>query len=442
MELGWVSFSRTDTNKMLGLLDALRTPGAVDEIGIGIIRDGFADLFFPGTSTVQTRAKYFLIVPFLLKDLCEDNDCSSDKIREAQIRCAEYLYNNSKIKVSEKSNDEFEDAGGIIGTRVMSDQWLKQKMEYKKNHWLARTPAEIYWAGLREYKIFNGQLINRDNLSFPGYLTESTKIREELEDNKKREKANNRKKQKDDSENNILTLWDFSFKKNAGSQKIESVYSDDWCSNNLKIELTHKESDYLYYKITDSQKQSLLAYILENNIDVLNNEGNYLSFEELSRKCSDWPNNKGILELANNFNELVYRLRLRYNIELFKGNEDFTWANEEWESIKKIPLLLTVEKIDEIFKILKIGKRYDYLNIFLKESLGLLKNPSDENMVVLAKKLLEHEIKIKKGTIRSKLFNKDTEPPANGSLIGGGRLDYRFHSAARIILDIRNPLEK
>ena len=39
---------------------------ALDELGIGLIRDGFSDLFFPGTSTIQTRAKYFFIVPYAL----------------------------------------------------------------------------------------------------------------------------------------------------------------------------------------------------------------------------------------------------------------------------------------------------------------------------------------------------------------------------------------
>ena len=43
-------------------MNLLQAPGAVDEIGIGLIRDAFANYFFPGTSTVQTRAKYFLIV--------------------------------------------------------------------------------------------------------------------------------------------------------------------------------------------------------------------------------------------------------------------------------------------------------------------------------------------------------------------------------------------
>lgn len=32
-----------------------------DELGIGTVRDAFADALFPGTSTIQTRAHYFLI---------------------------------------------------------------------------------------------------------------------------------------------------------------------------------------------------------------------------------------------------------------------------------------------------------------------------------------------------------------------------------------------
>jgi len=50
------------------VLDLLAEKGVVDELGIGVIRDAFADLLFPGISTIQTRAKYFLIVPRLLKD--------------------------------------------------------------------------------------------------------------------------------------------------------------------------------------------------------------------------------------------------------------------------------------------------------------------------------------------------------------------------------------
>ena len=68
MQLGWIDFSKEDRQKALDVINLLSEQGAVDELGIGIIRDAFANYFFPGTSTIQTRAKYFLIVPYMLRE--------------------------------------------------------------------------------------------------------------------------------------------------------------------------------------------------------------------------------------------------------------------------------------------------------------------------------------------------------------------------------------
>ena len=59
MELGWIDFSKNERDDILNTLDSLSEKGTLDELGIAPIRDGFSDLFFPGTSTLQTRAKYF-----------------------------------------------------------------------------------------------------------------------------------------------------------------------------------------------------------------------------------------------------------------------------------------------------------------------------------------------------------------------------------------------
>lgn len=57
MQLGWVDFSKADREKVLDVMNLLQEQGAVVEIGIGLIRDAFANYFFLGTSTVQTRAR-------------------------------------------------------------------------------------------------------------------------------------------------------------------------------------------------------------------------------------------------------------------------------------------------------------------------------------------------------------------------------------------------
>ena len=61
MPLGWIDFSKSERSKVLSVLDLLSEAGTLDELGIAPIRDGFSNLFFPGTSTIRTRAKYFFI---------------------------------------------------------------------------------------------------------------------------------------------------------------------------------------------------------------------------------------------------------------------------------------------------------------------------------------------------------------------------------------------
>jgi len=66
--IGWVDFSSEHREKVRSVIDLLSTPGVIDELGIGVIRDSFSDSLFPGVSTIQTRAKYFLTVPRIFKD--------------------------------------------------------------------------------------------------------------------------------------------------------------------------------------------------------------------------------------------------------------------------------------------------------------------------------------------------------------------------------------
>ncbi|MDE0083355.1 MAG: DUF6361 family protein [Gammaproteobacteria bacterium] len=69
--LGWVDHDQGARDRIHEILAHLREPGVRDELGIGTIRDSFASLLFPGTSTVQTRLRYFLIVPWVYRSLEE-----------------------------------------------------------------------------------------------------------------------------------------------------------------------------------------------------------------------------------------------------------------------------------------------------------------------------------------------------------------------------------
>lgn len=61
----WLDYSTRDREKALEVIDLFKEPGTLDELGIGTVRDALSDRLFPGISTIQTQAKYFLFVPWI-----------------------------------------------------------------------------------------------------------------------------------------------------------------------------------------------------------------------------------------------------------------------------------------------------------------------------------------------------------------------------------------
>jgi hypothetical protein len=133
----WLDYSALDKRLMLELVDQIREPGTVDELGLGTIRDGFSDYLFPGISTLQSRARYLFFVPWIFGALEEDRHVTSASIgglsRDLQGQLVRAL----------RAGGEAE---GVIGISVGRD--------------LQRPPSEIYWGALGQYGIrqFPGSL--------------------------------------------------------------------------------------------------------------------------------------------------------------------------------------------------------------------------------------------------------------------------------------------
>src|SRR5262249_50757772 len=67
--LAWLDTSDRERRKALDVIDLLRQQERRDELGIGGVRDALADILSPGTSTIQTRTRYFLFIPWMYVDL-------------------------------------------------------------------------------------------------------------------------------------------------------------------------------------------------------------------------------------------------------------------------------------------------------------------------------------------------------------------------------------
>ena len=155
MQLGWIDFSKEDRQKAFDVINLLSEQGAVDELGIGVIRDAFANYFFPGTSTIQTRAKYFLIVPDMLREAV---DGRYGKDANRVLRAIDSAEKDCGIRLLEADPK----AEGVIGSRVLPKGWV------------ARKPSDIYWNGIRTFGIFCDY-----GLSIPEYVSLAVKLKEQ-----------------------------------------------------------------------------------------------------------------------------------------------------------------------------------------------------------------------------------------------------------------------
>ena len=69
--LSWIDHDSKARDKTLRILSLFQEKESRDELGLGSVRDSFADQLFPGTSTIQTRLRYMLFVPWIYHSLEE-----------------------------------------------------------------------------------------------------------------------------------------------------------------------------------------------------------------------------------------------------------------------------------------------------------------------------------------------------------------------------------
>ena len=65
----WLDQSEEQRRRVLDVIDMFKEQGTVDELGLGTVRDALADILFPGTSNLMTRAAYYLFVPWMYQKL-------------------------------------------------------------------------------------------------------------------------------------------------------------------------------------------------------------------------------------------------------------------------------------------------------------------------------------------------------------------------------------
>jgi hypothetical protein len=264
----WLDYSENERRKMLDIVDLFREHDTRDELGIGSVRDTFADLLFPGTSTIMTRARYFLLAAWTYQRLERQRISAgqiADRARHAEIRLVEVIENSG-------------DSDGNIGKIARTA--------------LKRLPSSVYWQGMSLWGIrsFGGSQAQYHR-SLDRYYIQMTRHEG---------RGPERDVEHDDI---VIPNW------HAGLISPPADFPDK-CS----LRLTSREAEYLTERIrlSPSSSGSLLAEMV-----ALRQEHSNVSFVWEHPQVPNMPVKlRELIDHARNFSEIMLGAPLIYNLVL------------------------------------------------------------------------------------------------------------------------------
>jgi hypothetical protein len=416
-ELGWVYFSKEHKETAGTIIKMMAAEGMVDELGIGAIRDAFANQLFVGISTVQTRAKYFFIVPYILLDY--QKVFQTIGITKDPRRYLEDEENRIMWQLRDKYLPIEKETGiksNIIGITLRGKDRI------------VRRPSSIYWGGIGAFKI-----INNKGLGVDSFLSSVINV------GKKSafcELILGDEGNSDDVDGNYIDMM-----------KIHpSIQPEENWKTDLNIELTQSEAELLFDLILKHQGNTLLAHILQNkeaqkalNADWCN------SFADFAKVASQLNLKEELVQqiyLAHHFSEVMYGSNLAYNywLQLDSKRNDGTLLIDDWNAWKEnLHSSLLYKNTFDIELVLSsdIAKTTkESTKQFIRKWWALVN--SNATIAETKELILKQELKNKRN--KARLNNNIWDDVIDGKMLGLGRLNYRFAQAKRIINDILNAL--
>ena len=128
--LGWAALSRTRLNKAEAQLEQGKE-GVRDEVGVLALHTGYADRFFPGTSTQQRRLRYALFVPWQIQHLLHGKTSAVQARGELERR---------EMQLATRLSENY----GVIGAQNAAE-----------GRPVSIPPSRAYWVALREWGVVN-----------------------------------------------------------------------------------------------------------------------------------------------------------------------------------------------------------------------------------------------------------------------------------------------
>ena len=287
--LGWLDSNERERRAVLELVAALNEPGTLDELGIGSIRDTIADTLFPGTSTIQTRARYFLFIPWILQ-----------QVERSSTRRPEDLATRLQLQLCEALDLAHGPNQGVIGREAKAA--------------LQRWPLSIYWLGLARWGIrrYPGSIRSYfAALRRPSSALVTVPAREEAVEGRS-----------DEARDSARANW-------AEVPDTPSGFPDG-----ASFVLTPEEAHFLHERVVLTHSQSYLAHILQTSavgeIHAAEAPWEHPSVESASQHVRDWLHDARLFSLVQQGATLLYNRMLAEELNDDEAVERFSVELATW----------------------------------------------------------------------------------------------------------------
>ena len=394
MKIAWVDFSEKEKRIVSGLIRAMQDAGTRDELGLGTIRDFFSNLFFPGISVIQTRARYFLLIPWIYSELEQEHVPSAKIERKGRER---EVWQMDELKAGGETR-------GIIGGAAGSA--------------LIRLPSDIYWPGLCTWDIFR-----------PGKAHNVTRdiYQSSLDDIYRRRKSES----KDEADEVIYT-------DNLETWHHSHPDPPDEFMDETTFKLTRPEADFLKERIQENCGGTLLEFLVVNKVRGLRKSPHL--WETSLKLPLDIEKQ---VDYAERFSLLMHGASILYNIyvsRLMGEGYDYEWIIAEMDEwFQEYRNVLVVRGYWAPLSLAELGARVDpRTRKFTTEWHEIVSSLQDWKELLASDhrsvNLIQRREVLLKGK-RARMISQEARDRWSGSS-GMNRLDYRWHVARDIISDI------
>ena len=390
--ISWLDFAEDDRRKMMEIVSLFKLRETRDELGLGSIRNTFAEMLFPGTGTMQTRARYFLAIPWLYLRM-EKYRVSSAKIGERM------RYEESRI-ISILLDGETD---GVIG-RISGPR-------------LNRFPSNIYWYGLTRWGIF------RQNIGQWQYHRSLDRL------------YHIRQVQRSADDGDLLERgrginWDPNLPQPPAN-----------FPEGLTLTLTKDESLYLKDKLHLGCSESMLPFLIDSKVPLGD-----VGFAWFHPSIASFPDRlQSRLSHARKFSEVMYGAALLYNYllaEMDKREElvsKYTEDLDQWHAMVQMrqDVLHDWDKAAFWSLVTAHGRIPAQTQHFVRRWLSILlgerRIPRIEEDKKARDLIRKREISLKGGRSR---FKSKQHRQLWGGAAGNFQMDYRWWVTKRIANDI------